>query len=443
MTVDLKSIPHRVRLSLMVAAGTGVMLMVLFGMAYRSEVEEGRITAEEMIVPALALAEHECHKRPLNPELFEVTATYPELTLAWFTSTGQLLSKTGTLPLQPLAGTAIKRMGGIETAYSSKEVDDHLLVAGVSMTTRHAAEERLAGNLCELWLLLVLSSGITTWLAAGATFHPLLRLAQRAEQLGRGGLRERLDAQEQGEYAAFADSLNRFLERLEVSVQREEQFVADAAHELRTPLTVVRGNVETTLSQPRTTAEYEVCLRTVLQETNRLSALVEALLLSAAQVEAGVGPISLDEHAERAHARWVDRYAEIGVELSLALSPALASLSPMEFDVILDNLLSNALKASEPNSNCLLTVTSIENLARIEVMDEGPGVPAQARERIFDRFTREDQGRNRNAGGFGVGLAVCKRIVENRHGRIYIAESVKGALFVVEFPAMSLSAKSC
>lgn len=426
---------HRFRLSLWVATGSGVMLSILFWLAVQSFYTQGLEASKKSLAPAMAFARHECHKRPQNPELFEVTETYPDISFALFDSHHRLVAKSGSLQLTPLSGESVGRVLGIEVAYSTRTVGDELLVGGLPLTNLQNARSHLAQTLSGLWVLLVMAFGGITWLAAGATFRPLLRLANRAETLGHRNLSERLGVGEEGEYAAFADSLNRFLDRLEESVRREEQFVADAAHELRTPLTVLRGEVETTLKRNRTSDEYQSCLKTVLAESNRLSALVESLLLSASKADAGAETLCVEEQAERIHARWVDRFAEHGVQLTLSLAPTLARLSPIELDVILDNLLSNALKASEPSTTCHLVVKSQGGRAFLEVLDEGPGIPEASRERIFDRFARGDEGRNRTMGGFGVGLAVCRRIVENRSGRIFVGDSDKGARFVVELPA--------
>ena len=218
-------------------------------------------------------------------------------------------------------------------------------------------------------------------------------------------------------------------------MQRQERFVADAAHELRTPLTVIRGQIETALLRARTTEDYKHTLNIALAEAERLSRLVEGLLLSASAPVVKPTPITLDAVLERAHARWVDRFSQAGIELLLKDVPAArVEMRPEECDSILDNLLSNALKHSSPNSTTRISLAVDDVAATISVADEGTGVPESLRETLFDRFTRGETSRNRELGGFGIGLAVVKRLVEARGGDVYLAPSEKGATFAVKLP---------
>src|SRR5262249_21697894 len=160
------------------------------------------------------------------------------------------------------------------------------------------------------------------WVAARATFLPLERLAKEAEALSAERLSGRLSVKHSGEYRDFVLRLNRFLDRLESSVKREERFLSDAAHELRTPLTVLRGEIETALLRSRTEAEYRATLEVLGEETTRLSSLVELLLRSASPAASAPGPLDLASAAERAHARWADRFAAKGARLELRVAPA-------------------------------------------------------------------------------------------------------------------------
>jgi signal transduction histidine kinase len=299
---------------------------------------------------------------------------------------------------------------------------------------RERAIQRFTWLLVGLWLPVVTLIAVITWSSSRSTFEPLERLASQAEALSVQNLSSRLEI-ESGEYAEFARRLNRFLDRLEMSVRREERFVSDAAHELRTPLTVMRGRLETNLLRDRTEAEYKDTLQGVLVETERLSGLVEMLLQSATLVDKAVMPLDLQEQVEKTHARWVDRFDEHNIELQLESDPCSARIRAREFEVVADNLLSNALKASPFNTTVRLKLEHDHAVCRLHVSDEGPGVPPEARAAIFERFARLDPGRNRDSGGFGIGLAVCKRIVDERGGTIFLVDSERGAHFVVEFPS--------
>jgi signal transduction histidine kinase len=196
----------------------------------------------------------------------------------------------------------------------------------------------------------------------------------------------------------------------------------------------MRGRLETALLKTRSPEEYRATLQELGVETERLAGLVEVLLQSATLVQGNVPGIDLQEQAERAHARWVDRFTDQGAELVLESDPAVAPLLAREFDVLVDNLLSNALKASPSGTVCLFRLSSSNGWVRIEVVDQGPGIPPERSEEIFERFARLDEGRSRIEGGFGIGLAVCRRIAEGRGGRVYLRPTATGAHFIIELP---------
>src|SRR5262249_27411537 len=146
-------------------------------------------------------------------------------------------------------------------------------------------------------------------------------------------------------------------------------------------------------------------------ETERLSSLVEMLLLSASSASDEAPVISLAVAAEQAHAHWVDQFASKNVALKLQTEDLSAKVSEQELGVVLNNLLVNALAASPEGASCLIAVAKQGPNAEISVSDHGPGVPDELADKIFDRLVKGEQSRNRALGGFGIGLAVCKRIL--------------------------------
>ena len=236
------------------------------------------------------------------------------------------------------------------------------------------------------------------------------------------------------EYALVATRLNHFLDLIQTSVLKQERFVADAAHELRTPLTVMRGKIETTLLRSRSAEDYRTALEISLSEAERLSRLVEGLLISAAANASPVKPLRLEDALEEAQARWVDRFEQAKIHLVVEDEPAVAEILPEECDSVLDNLIGNAFKHSPAGTTCTVRLWSDKTSAYISVSDQGPGVPPELRETVFERFTRGEASRNRQLGGFGIGLAVCKRIVESRGGHVSLQDSKIGASFLVQLP---------
>jgi signal transduction histidine kinase len=426
---------HRVRLSIVTSGFAGLLLLTIFVLAgYQFYLAELSSAKDELnLVVLAAQAEYKLNK--LQPYLDEILGEHGDLSLAVFSQSGDLINRRGNLTVPLLSESGLVEIDGKPAVVMVRYFRESKItvVSAVWWATRERAIRNFVLAMAVLWPSLIFLIAAVTWFASRSTFEPLERLAQQAEALSSENLHGRLDV-EHGEYGEFAERLNRFLGRLERSVRREERFVSDAAHELRTPLTVMKGRLETALLRARSGPEYHDTLKEVLSETERLAGLVEMLLQSATLLQGDVSSIDIDGHLERAHARWVDSYEKMSVRLELENSPCFARIRPREFEAVVDNLLSNALKASPPNTTCRLTSSPTPLGARVEVQDEGMGIPANQAESIFERFTRLDEGRTRYAGGFGIGLSVCRRIVEGRGGTVYIEPSEKGAHFVVNLP---------
>ena len=425
---------HRRRLVLTASSVSGLVLAVLFVLAatlYR-EIE---VTEEfDGLSPTVNQAVQAAKGGNARTEVAMIRTAEPEVSLA-ILENGRLLARIGKVDVSHLRKIGRTRVDGVEITGLIGREGPFLVVAARPWAHREETLQRFQGVLAILWFPLVGLIAGATAIASRATFKPLDELRRQADAARAGGLHGRLLVSGEDEYGAFATSLNGFLASIEALVQNEEQFVADAAHELRTPLTALRGRVETTLLRDRSTDDYRKALRIVLEEAERLSALVEALLGSATAAYARAAPpLDLEAEVERAHARWLDRFAEAGAGLEVASQPLRACVTTSEIGSILDNLLANALRASPPGTVCRIELVSRGDRVRLSVQDAGPGVPEELRERVFDRFVRGEESRNRATGGFGIGLSLCRRIVEGRGGTIHVAPCPEGARFEVDLP---------
>ncbi len=427
-----RMLSHRTKLTLVAACSSGALFLALFVLAAialrRSEIHG----AESELGPALAQVAGDLRSSSGRPDLAEVVQSNPQISVTVFDRKGSTVAHEGRTEL-PFSGT-VGQTGDL--VLDRAEQGGYVVVVGAPWAPHAALLNRFFGLCFLLWLPLVGVVALATSITARATFLPLERLAKEAEELSTERLGTRLHTESSGEFRDFALRLNRFLDRLEASVNREERFLSDAAHELRTPLTVMRGEIESTLSQPRTSGEYQATLVILRDETARVASLVELLLRSA---ESGPRePIGIDLHAsvERAHARWVERFTSKGVGLQLKSVSAACRLGESEFEVVIDNLLANALRVSEAGTATLIETVIDGGSVQIAVVDEGPGVPAEDAERVFERFARLDVGRSRSQGGFGIGLSLCKRIVEAAAGEIRVEPNVpRGSRFIVRLPS--------
>jgi signal transduction histidine kinase len=226
--------------------------------------------------------------------------------------------------------------------------------------------------------------------------------------------------------------MNEMLDRLEDASTRQRRFVSDASHELRSPVASIRTQLEVALRRPARDDWPQVAQR-VLTEDERLEQavadLVELARLDEGNAATELAEVDLDEvvleECSRPRVIPVDTSGVSGGRVR-GRQDALART--------VRNLVDNACRHAE--SRVVVTVRTLDDTVELVVSDDGPGIPAEDRERVFERFTRLDEGRARDAGGMGLGLAVVKSTVERSGGRVTIEDAAPhGARFVVQIPA--------
>jgi signal transduction histidine kinase len=240
------------------------------------------------------------------------------------------------------------------------------------------------------------------------------------------------------EVGVLAESFNHMLDRLQDAFDRQSDFVADASHELRTPLTVIRGQLEVLAREPDPdTAEIDRVERLVRTEVVRMERLVDDLLLLAQAGEDGfLRPVEIYlptflEDLMHGQPEAPER------SLRLLRPPrTTVSADPDLLAQALRNLLNNAITHTAPGGRIELGVEDPPGALRFFVDDDGPGVPAAERLRVFERFHRLE-GERTNAGGAGLGLAIVSAVAEAHGGRSYVEDSpLGGARFVIEIPPL-------
>ncbi|TWP48578.1 HAMP domain-containing protein [Lentzea tibetensis] len=263
--------------------------------------------------------------------------------------------------------------------------------------------------------------GIATWLAVRSSLVPVERMRIAAASLPRG---ERLPVPaSKDELQALAEALNALLARRDEATERLTRFTGDAAHELRSPVTSVRAQAEVAVAHPDPDFSIEV-LESVVEESQRLSSLVDALLILA-RADTGELPraegVDLVLEAEAAIAR-LD--SDLVVRLTAPPSACLVSATRSEVELVIDNLLRNAARYAQT----LVTVSVLPagREVRLMVDDDGHGIPPEHRTRVFDRFYRVEEHRGRSSGGFGLGLALVAHLVRRRRGSVRAGESPSG-----------------
>jgi len=297
---------------------------------------------------------------------------------------------------------------------------------------------------------------------AHKALKPVDDITQTARMITSQNLNQRITPPKvKDEISRLIETFNGMISRLDQSFRQIKQFSSDASHELRTPLTILKGEVEVMLRKERTQQEYQQTLKSNLEEINRMSQIVEDLLLLS---KADTGQIILN----KGDINLTEILSEIVAQMDmLARSKRLylsASNNHQDVHIFGDalrirelfiNLIENGIKYTEEGGSIHISLQKEylppvrnqtdrlekerERFIKIIVSDTGIGISKEDQEKIFIRFFRVDKARSREQGGSGLGLSICKWIVEAHQGQIKVeSELGKGSSFVVKFPSLPL-----
>jgi two-component system phosphate regulon sensor histidine kinase PhoR len=231
------------------------------------------------------------------------------------------------------------------------------------------------------------------------------------------------------------------LTRLKQLERTREEFVANVSHELRTPLSLIKGYVETLMDGARNNPEVvERFLKIIERNTQRLDLLIQDLLtisaLESGRVKLNLQPVVLRPLVEKVFTDLKTRAEEKDVKLANQLNDLIALADAHRLEQVFANLVDNAIKYGRTQG--AVTVGGRKTDAgKIEVFvqDDGPGIPPEALDRVFERFYRVDKARSREQGGTGLGLSIVKHIVQNHDGEVWAkSELGKGAAFFFTLP---------
>jgi len=283
---------------------------------------------------------------------------------------------------------------------------------------------------------------LIAWLIVGRALRPIEALRRQVADVAAVAGAHRLpEPATDDEVGRLARTLNSMLDRLESATKRERRFLADASHELRSPIANIRTELEVALHRPDR-AEWSKVASEVLAQDERMGRLVESLLLLARTDDGRLAAESVAKPSDvTAVAESVvsDAAAESarggGPRITLRSSPVFAQVPAIYLERILSNLVDNARRYADTHVE--VSVRAEGTFVVVEVRDDGPGVPAHERHRIFERFVRLDEARDRVQGGFGLGLAIVADLAKVFGGRVDVADAPpgeSGAVFVLRLP---------
>ena len=302
--------------------------------------------------------------------------------------------------------------------------------------------------------LLVLFCAVLGWILAGRALDPLKSVAHAAQRITSSSLSMRIPARGAGDELDYLIvAFNRMIERLNQSFEQMRQFSTDVSHELRTPLTAIRGQLEVALFTAKTTEQYQDAMVNALQDVEKLSNIVRALLLLS-QAESGqlvlqMGPLDLSKLVEEV----ADQFQIPAEAAQLTLTcdvmrDCVIRGDKTQIERLLSNLLSNALKYTPPGGKVRIGLEcqakgsfgeigdgTERGMAVLSVEDTGIGIPAAQLPHIFDRFYRVRPSQSNQIQGLGLGLSFVSWIVKVHGGKVEVDSTVgEGARFIVSLP---------
>lgn len=412
-------------------AGASLVLLEHLERSLIAELDEA--LTDQLDEASLALRRAEPLPAPDGPANVEVTILTPEGRPLYQSRTISGSMPTAARPAHPVPDrpdepiperSATKT---VQTPEGQRVVRASASTAAVRQATGVASVSLLIGG-----PLLVAVVGVLTWLAAGRALRPVDAIRAEFTEISARDLHRRVPVPAaRDEVGRLALTMNATLDRLESSMHRQRQFVADASHELRSPLSTVRTPLEVAAAHPDR-ADWLKVASEALQDLDRLETLTaDLLLLARLDATAPRAPAELDlaeltrevlRHRPAGTIRWSTELADgvrvVGHRLRLSR--------------LLTNLIDNA--ESHGQHTALVRVGATASDAVLEVIDDGPGIPPRDRERVFERFTRLDEARSRDTGGNGLGLPIAREIAAVHGGTLTIADTAPGAHFVARLP---------
>jgi two-component system, OmpR family, sensor kinase len=273
---------------------------------------------------------------------------------------------------------------------------------------------------------------LASYLAGARVSAPLRRMAAVATRVDAGDLEPRMKVPpgRSDEVRVLGDAFNHMLDRLAEAFERQREFVADASHELRTPITVIRGQLEVLAAQGEPTgAEVQRVTRLVQAEIARTTRLIDDLLVLAQADRDGFLRTEPVDVAPFVAELWdgVSLTADRRFELGPVPDGTLVA-DPDRLAQALRNLARNAIEHTAPHTGLVrleVARTAADRIA-FAIIDDGPGIPAAERDRIFERFHRTDPGRSRDNGGAGLGLAIVRAIAVAHGGTVRAGDARGG-----------------
>ena len=282
----------------------------------------------------------------------------------------------------------------------------------------------------QVLVVLILAGGFAAWITSYYMTMPLYKVSRTARALASGHLESRVNSKTQDEIGQLGSDFDHMADRLEdninelkLSMEKQDRFMGSFAHELKTPMTSIIGYADLLRSQALNGDETQEAANYIFSEGKRLESLSLKLLdlLMMKQQDIKFVPTDMKGMIENLTSHLKPVYKSKKIILQCRLEPAVCMVEPDLFSSLITNILDNARKAMDNGGNIMILGESVNGNYRIRVIDNGRGMPEEALKHITEAFYRVDKSRSRAQGGVGLGLNLCKEIIELHNGTIAFA----------------------
>jgi heavy metal sensor kinase len=340
---------------------------------------------------------------------------------------------------EPMMAPIARARGELRELFRFGPLGDCILV-GRSIVPELAAMRQLAVSLFAAGAGVLLFGLAGGWWLASRTIRPIEDISATAVKISAGDLSQRINAADtESELGRLAGVLNSTFARLEAAFAHQARFTSDASHELRTPVAVIISQTQTALARERSGPEYREALEACQRAAQRMRKLTESLL-ELARLDAGQETIKRERFdLARAAREGVELVrplaAERGIEIHCDLAAVECPGDAERIGQVVTNLMTNAIHFNRDRGEVRVSARAENGAALLTVADTGEGIPVEDLPHVFERFYRVDKSRSRIQGRTGLGLAICKAMVDAHGGVIEVSsQSGVGSVFTVKLP---------
>ena len=282
----------------------------------------------------------------------------------------------------------------------------------------------------QVLVVLLILGGVTAWFTAFFMTKPLVKVSKTARALSSGNLDARVNPKTNDEigqlgsdFDFMADKLSENINELKMSMEHQEMFMGSFAHELKTPMTSIIGYADLLRSEALSPEESQEAANYIFSEGKRLESLSFKLLdlLMMRNQNFSLAPTDMKQLIENLTYHLRPVYRNRNIDLRCRCQPGVCMADPDLFSSVIANLVDNSRKAMDNGGNIMILGESLNGVYRIRVFDNGRGMPEEAIRHITEAFYRVDKSRSRAQGGAGLGLTLCKEIIDLHDGRISFA----------------------